>query len=157
MTKITQMPKIVLTYGLTAFIFLLTSFFVNGRLDIAMHDTYVAIAQAHIIIAIALLFVLFTLTTWGMNKISRSLSPLLNWLHYGLTTICLVTIIALNNKLTSHPATHRDYNVLNQHEEYESSMAMNEWLALIFVIFILSQVLFLMNMIRAFIVKRKSS
>ena len=116
----------------------------------------ISLSIHNIIIAIALLFVLFTLTTWGMNKISRNLSPILNWLHYGLTTICLVTIIALTNKLTSHPATHRDYNVLNQHEEYESSMAMNEWLALIFVIFILSQVLFLMNMIRAFIVKRKS-
>jgi hypothetical protein len=59
-------------------------------------------------------------------------------------------------KLAVHPTTHKDYNVLNQFEENESSMAMNEWLALIFVIFILSQVLFLMNMIRAFIVKRKS-
>jgi hypothetical protein len=59
-------------------------------------------------------------------------------------------------KLAVHPTTHKDCNVLNQFEEYESSMAMNEWLALIFVIFILSQLLFLMNIIRAFIVKRKS-
>lgn len=151
------MPKIVLTYGLTAFIFLVTSFFVNGSIDIAMHDTYVVIAQAHIMITIALLFVLFTLITWGMNKISRSLSPILNWLHYGLTTICLVSIIALTNKLTSQPATHNNYSVLNEFEKYKSNIAMNEWLALILVIFILSQVLFLMNIIRAFIVKRKSS
>lgn len=156
MTKITQMPKIVLTHGLTAVIILLTSLFISGSLDIALHDTYFVIAKAHIIIAISLLFVLFTLITWGINKISRRLSPTLNWLHYGLTTICLVIIILITNKLTSQPATYRDYSVLNEFEEYESSMAINEWLAIILVILILSQVLFLINIIRAFIVKRKS-
>lgn len=156
MTKITQMPRIVLTYGLTALIILLTSFFVSGSLDIAMHYTYFVIAKVHITIAIALLFVLFTLTSWGIYKIGRRLSSMLNWLHNGLTTICLVIIIVLTHKLTSQPATYRDYSVLNEFEEYESSMATNEWLAIILVILILSQVLFLINIIRAFIVKRKS-
>lgn len=150
------MPRIVLTYGLTALIILLTSFFVSGSLDIAMHDTYFVIAKNHIIIAIALLFMLFTLTTWGINKISRRLSPTLNWLHYGLTTICLVIVIALTHKLTSQPTTYRDYSALNEFKEYESSMTINEWLSIILVILILSQALFLINIISAFIVKGKS-
>lgn len=156
MTKITQMPRIAVTYGITALIILLTSLFVSGSLDIAIHDTYFVIAKVHIIIAVALLFVLFTLTTWGINKISRRLSPTLNWLHYGLTTICVVIIIALTHKLTNQPATYSDYSALNEFEEYESSMAINEWLAITLVILILSQVLFLTNIIRAFIVKRES-
>lgn len=152
----TEMPRIELTYGLTALIILLTSFFISGTLDISMHNTYFVIAKVHITIAIALLFVLFTLISWGIYKIGRSLSSMLNWLHYGLTTICLIIIIALTHKLTSQPATYSDYSVFNEFEEYESNMAINEWLAIILVILILSQVLFLINIIRAFIVKRKS-
>lgn len=150
------MPKIVLTHGLTAVIILLTSLFISGSLDIALHDTYIVIAKSHIIIAIALLFVLFTLITWGINKISRRLSSALNWLHYGLTIISLVIIVVLTNKITSQPATYGDYSVFDEIEEYEAQMSINEWLAIIGVILILSQLLFLINIIRAFIVKRKS-
>lgn len=150
------MPRIVLTYGLTALIILLTSLFISGSLDIALHDTYFVIAKVHIIIAIGLLFVLFTLTTWGIDKIGRRLSSMLNRLHYGLTIISLVIIIMLTNKLTSQPATYRDYSVFDEIEEYEAQMSINEWLAIIGVILILSQLLFLINVIRAFIVKRKS-
>lgn len=156
MTMITQMPRIVLTYGLTAIMIFLTSLFVSGSLDIALHDTYFVISKVHIIIVIALLFVLFTLITWGINKISRKLSSALNWLHYGLTIISLVIIVVLMNKITSQPATYRDYSVLGEIEEYEAQMSINEWLAIIGVILILSQLLFLINIIRAFIVKKKS-
>ncbi len=152
----TEMPRIELTYRLTALIILLTSFFISGTLDISMHNTYFVIAKVHITIAIAILYVLFSLISWGIYKIGRSLSSMLNWLHYGLTTICLIIIIALTHKLTSQPATYSDYSVFNEFEEYESNMAINEWLAIILVILILSQVLFLINIIRAFIVKRKS-
>ena len=40
-------------------------------------------------------------------------------------------------------------------EEYEAQISANEWLAIILVIFVLSQILFLINVIRAFIVKKK--
>lgn len=156
MTKITQMPKIVLTYGLTAVIILLTSLFIGGSLDIALHDTYFVIAKVHLIITIALLFVLFTLITWGINKISRRLSSVLNWLHYGLTIVSLVTIVVLTNKIAIQTATYKNYSVFDEIEEYEAQMSINEWLAIIGVILILSQLLFLINVIRAFIVKRKS-
>ena len=142
MTKITQMPRIVLTYGFTALIIVLTSFFVRDSLDIALHDTYFVIAKVHITIAIALLFLIFTLTTWGIDKIGRRLSSMLNWLHYGLTTICLVIIIVLTQKLSIQPTTYRDYSVLNEFAEYESSIAINEWHAIILVILISSQLLF---------------
>lgn len=156
MTKITQMPRIVLTYGITALIILLTSLFVKGSIDIALHDTYFVIAKVYIIIVIALLFVLFTLTTWGINKMSRRLSSALNWLHYGLTMLSLVTIVVLMNKVTSPPSTYRDYSVYDDIENYESQMSINEWLAIIGVVLIISQLLFLINIIRAFIIKRKS-
>ena len=155
MTKITLIPKIVLTYGLTAVILLLTSFFVNGSLDIALHDTYFVISKSQIIIAIALLFVIFTLITWGINKMSRSLSSVLNWLHYGLTMISFVIIVVLINKITSQPITYRDYSAFYEIKEYEVQMSINEWLSIIGVILILSQLLFLINIIRSFIVKRK--
>ena len=156
MTNITQIPKIVLTYAATALLILLTSLFTSGSLDIAMHDTYFVVAKIHIIIALGLLFMFFALVTWGIYYQSRRLSTVLNWLHYGLTILSLVVIVVLTNNLTSQTTTYRDYSVYDEIENYESQMSMNEWLAIILVILILSQSLFLINIIRAFIVKRKS-
>jgi cytochrome c oxidase subunit 1 len=150
------MPRIVSIYGLTALIILLTSFLVSGSLDIALHDTYFVIANVHIVLVIGLLFVLFTLIVWGINKTSRRLSSVLNWLHYSITTISLVIIAVFTNKLTSQTTTYRDYSVFDEIENYKSQMSINEWLAIILVILILGQVLFLINIIRAFIVKKKS-
>lgn len=156
MTKITQMPRIIVTHGMTALIILLTSLFTSGSLDIAMHDTYFVVSNDQLIIATYLLFSLFALITWGINKMSRQLSSLLNWLHYSFTIICLVIIVVFTNKLTSQPATYRDYSVFDEIDKYESQMSMNEWFAIIGVILILNQFLFLINIIRAFIVKKKS-
>ena len=154
MKKITQMPRIVLTYGLTALIVLVSSLFISGSIDIAIHDTYVVIAKVHVVLAIALLFVFFSLTIWGIHKISRRLSSVLNWFHYGLTTISLAIIAVLMNELISQPPIYRDYSVFDEIEEYEAQTSVNEWLAIIGVIFIFSQLLFLINIIRAFIVKK---
>lgn len=156
MTKIAQIPRIVLTYGLTAVIILLTSLFTSGSLDIAMHDTYFVISKIQIVIALGLLFIFFALVTWGIYFLLRRLSSVLNWLHYGITILSLAIVAVLTNYLASQNTTYREYSVYDEIENYEHQMSMNEWLTAIGVILVLSQSLFIINIIRAFIVKRKS-
>lgn len=156
MMKSTQMPKIVWTYGATALVLLLVGFFIGDTNDIALHDSYFVVANAQIFSAIGLIFVLFTLVSWGIHKISRQLNQILNWLHYGLTILSLVMIAVLSNNSTSEHSSKQEYSVYDVHENLESQLSINEWLAIIGVILILSQLLFLINIIRAFIIKKKS-
>lgn len=150
------MPKIISTYGLTALILFLTSFFIDGNLDVAFHDSYVVISSTYIFIGFGLIFLFFTLVTWGLYKMSRRLSSTLNWFHYVLTVIGLLIIIVLIRKLTILPSTYNDYSILDELGEYEYWTLINEWLAITVMVLILSQLLFLANIIRAFIVKKKS-
>lgn len=121
-----------------------------------MHDTYFVVSKAQLIITTALLFAFFAIVTWGIEKMSRRLNSMLNWIHCGLTMICFTSIGVLGSKLLNQSAPYKDYSVLDEIEEYESMMSIYEWLAIIVVILILSQLLFLINIIRAFIVKKKS-
>jgi hypothetical protein len=57
---------------------------------------------------------------------------------------------------TSQTSTFEDFSVLDQIGENESQMSMNEWLAITVSIFILCQLLFLINVIRAFVIQKKS-
>lgn len=145
-----------MTYGLTAIILFIASFFINGSLDISMHDTYYVISNTLLIVMMAFLFFVFALITWGVNKISRRLSPILNWLHYGITLSCFVIIGLFTMSMISQPNTFKDYSVFDEIEEYESSISINEWLSIVVVILILSQLLFFINVSRAFIVKKNS-
>lgn len=154
--KINQIPTIVLLYGMTAIILLITSFFIDGSLDISMHDTYFIMSHTFLIIILAVLFAVFASISLGVDKLGRRLSPVLNWFHYGITIVCLAIIVVYIKGMTLQPDTYYDYSVLNEIEENESSMSMNEWLIIIVLVFILSQLLFLINVIRAFMIKKKS-
>ena len=154
--KIYQMPKITLTYGLTAGMFLMASLLASDALlDIGMHDTYFVVSYTHILTGLGILFLLFTLVTWGISKLARRLSPVLNWLHYGLTMICLLIIVVLIYKLNSNNFINGDYSVYEVFDKYDSQTTMTDWIGKTGFIFILSQLLFIVNIIRAFVVKGK--
>jgi len=150
------MPKITLTYGLTAGMFLMASLLASDALlDIGMHDTYFVVSYTHILTGLGILFLLFTLVTWGISKLARRLSPVLNWLHYGLTMICLLIIVVLIYKLNSNNFINGDYSVYEVFDKYDSQTTMTDWIGKTGFIFILSQLLFIVNIIRAFVVKGK--
>lgn len=69
--NIIQLPRIVLFYGCAALIFFGLSFFVNESLGIAYNEVYVVIANAHIMIALAILFALFALIVWGVLRLKK--------------------------------------------------------------------------------------
>lgn len=155
MTNIIKTPKIVLCYGITAITSFIACFFISGSLDISMRDTYFVISNAHITLMIALLFTLFTLISWGYNKNHSPLSPILNWLHFGLTLFSFIVIAVLTNSTTSQSNPYEDYSVLDTASQNETQMTNDDWLAVFILILIIAQLMFATNIIRAFLIKRK--
>lgn len=149
------MPKIVLAYWLTAFLLFIASFFKGDSLDIAIHETYLVIGNDQLFVLTGILFSIFGLIAWWIDKTSKRLSSVLGWLHYGFTTISLALVTMLANKLKSQSSVYRDYSVFNEIEEYESQESTSEWLVVIGAVLILSQLLLLINIVRAFVIKRK--
>ena len=148
------MPKIVYTYGITAIGLFIMSFFVSGDLDIAAHDSYLVISNAQVVSMLGMVFAMFGVVTWAITKIGRRLSPVLNWTHYGITLACLL-IMTTTLRPSTEPKIY-DYSALENLEEIDSSNIVNEWLAIVLLILILSQLLFVINVLRAFIIKKKS-
>jgi heme/copper-type cytochrome/quinol oxidase subunit 1 len=156
MKKIIKMPKIILTHGLTAVLLFVASFFISDNLDISLHDAYYTMSKSLLIVVLAMLFGLFAATVWGIEKIHRSLSPLLNWLHYGITITCILIIAFVSMSSTSQKSIFENYSALDQIGENQSQMSMNEWLAITVSILLLCQLLFIINVIRAFVIQKKS-
>ncbi len=150
------MPKIILTHGLTAVLLFIASLFISDSLDISTHDAYYTMSKSLLIVAMAMLFGIFAATVWGIEKIHRSLSPLLNWLHYGITITCILIIAFVSMSSTSQKSTFENYSALDQIGENQSQMSMNEWLAITVSILLLCQLLFIINVIRAFVIQKKS-
>lgn len=155
MTKTTHIPRIAATHGITSLLLLATSLFTSGSADIAVHDTYFVISHNHVLILIALLYVVFGLITWGMHKLSRRLSTVLNWLHYLITSLCLLLIFVLLTTTTTLPSTYSDYSVLKENASSPSMMDLNVWLTILGICLIFSQLLLVANVIRGFFLKKK--
>lgn len=155
MTTTTRIPRIAATHGITALLLLATSLFTNGSVDIAVHDTYFVISHNHVLILIALLYVVFGLITWGMHQLSRRLSPVLNWLHYLITSLSLLLIFVLITTATTQPSSYIDYSVLKENAASPSMIDLNVWVTLLGICFILGQLLLVANVIRGFFLKKK--
>jgi heme/copper-type cytochrome/quinol oxidase subunit 1 len=156
MKKIIKMPKIILTHGLTAVLLFIASLFISDNLDISTHDAYYTMSKSLLIVVLAILFGVFAATAWGFEKIHRPLSPSLNWLHYGITITCILIIAFVSMSSTSQKSTFENYSALDQIGENQSQMSMNEWLAITVSILLLCQLLFIINVIRAFVIQKKS-
>lgn len=153
--KFIEFPKIVFAYGLTAIIFLVFGIFSEGNYDIAIDDTYIVIAKFQINILIAVLFGFFTIVSWTINAIYRRLSPILNWIHFGITASGIVFIKLMMYDLAAHSNSFKDYSVFEEFNEYESEISINIWISIIFILLIVIQLLFISNVIRSFLIKRK--
>lgn len=137
MTK-RKKANIVLAHGITSLFFLGISLFSPGSVDIAVHDTYYVMSTTFVLIIIAALFALFTFILIGIYEMSRPLSPILNWVHFGLTLGPLVIIILVGFELVNTRAI----------------TSINEWLAILILVIVLSQLVFIANLIRSFLLKK---
>lgn len=150
------MLKIIFIHSITAGILFALSFFVSGSLDIAVYDTYFVISYAYLIIIMAVLFVIFALTTWIIHQIERKLSPILNGLHYALTCLCVATLVIFLYYPTHQSRAFQDYSVLHDVEYHQPITNSYEWITKVIVILIITQFLFLINVYRAFVIEKKN-
>lgn len=157
MTDKIKKPRIVQIYAFTAIALIIGSFFIHGCLDIAIEDTYYVIRSSHLVVLIAVLFMLFTLIIWGIEKIHRRLSSLLNWIHYGLTISSFLLIAITTGISVQQPSVHKDYSVLKEFEKTEPLMFMEDWFVVFILTFLSSQSIFFINVIRAFFIKKSNS
>ena len=158
MTKITSFPKIVLFHGITgALVFL--ACFSNGSLDIVTHDSYYVISYSLIFFIYGILFLLFAVIILIIRRIGRRLSRILNWLHYsisliGFVVMAVVAIVSGNPNRASK--AYGDYSTLQESQEIIYSDFINELFTLVVLAFIIAQLLFLMNIVRAFVIRKIS-
>lgn len=152
-----KLPKIIFAYGIAALISLIIGLFSNGNVEFTdlKHNTTYYFEDAFIFTAIACLFVVFALITWGITKAQFKLSPILSWMHFGLTILSLVVLFYLLHPQPSEPRRYYNYSVYSEFNKPEPFMQPNDWITVSLLLFLLIQFVFLTNMVRAFVVIRK--
>lgn len=113
----------------------------KARLVINIHDTYYVIAYMHIAILISILFGIIGLGYWAMQKANKRLSKWLNRIHLGLTFGGAIIVLILTQFYRS--------NI----REFEFNHNLSLTITMVLMIIVLSQVLFLINVIHGLLKK----
>lgn len=118
----------------------------EDSLNINFHDTYYVIAKAHIAIVLSVWFLLCGVGYLVVKRLHRKLTYWLTLLHI-LISVVTSTIVFFPNffVITS-------YDNRNRHA-YDTIIDENEVLVLAFLIFIASQALYFVNVLRAAVKK----
>lgn len=146
-----NMPKIVLTYAISAFVIFFSSSLFTGGLDIATHDTYFVIDSTMATTLIATTFLAFALTIWILHAFSKPLSSWLSWTHFGITIVSLLALVIIQYWTTGVQAKHSSFWDV---EEYNPEiMNINDWVTIIALIIVFAQTLFVTNIVRALVLK----
>ncbi len=148
------MKSAIIAYFSVSALLVLSSFFMTGALDITTHDTYWVIANNHVCLFGAVVFSIFGLINWALYHFKRRSSALIIWIHFVLTVL-FPLFIAL---IPSHPASKafEDYSVYDE-AEHLPAFDWNIPIAILGVLFVIAQVLFLVNIIRALTLRTNTS
>jgi heme/copper-type cytochrome/quinol oxidase subunit 1 len=117
----------------------------DAQLDINVHDTYFVITHFHLTILISILFGIIGIGYWMMQKMDRKLSRFLNWAHIGLTFGGPLIIFILAQ-------LYREEII-----EYEFNNNLSLIIYLIFILVILGQIIFPINIIYGLIKKSRNA
>lgn len=141
-------------YGLTGIILLLLGFISTGTIDIVQHDTYYVIANSHVYFVLALLFWIFAVVAFLLIKGKRKFNNTLFYIHYLLSVVGIITLIILLNFPVVESMNH-DYSVYGEFETTTWSEQKNSWISLIIVIVLFAQLLFVFNLFRSLVRKKR--
>lgn len=115
------MKNITFSYGITAITLLLSALFVSGSIDIAFHDTYIVVANSHLMIAISFLYILFYLGALVADRRPTKWVVISSWTHYLITTLGLLVLVLLLHS-TPEQQNYKDYSVFNEFR-YQDTVA----------------------------------
>tara|TARA_R110002049_G_scaffold308023_1_gene510624 strand:+ start:59 stop:508 length:450 start_codon:yes stop_codon:yes gene_type:complete len=148
MNLLTKRPHIVfLVFALITFIL---GFNANGGIDINIHDTYFVMSNYHFAMLISILFGIIGLIYWIAKKENGKLSERLNLIHVALTFGGIFLILILNEfKLKSF-----DVDTLSKYDFNENLEII---VYLIFIIILLIQIVFPINIINGIRKRNKTS
>jgi cytochrome c oxidase subunit 1 len=142
---------------LTGIVLLLTSFFVLKRdsaVDIHFHDTYYIIAHAHFFCLLGII----SLFIWTLYLATKKMlySKALTWTHVILTVLSVASVILILSFASNHfDATPQRYYDYNSWDLFKASQKYNTAIAIVIVILLIGQVVFIVNII-AGLFKRKT-
>jgi heme/copper-type cytochrome/quinol oxidase subunit 1 len=114
--------------------------------DIHLHDTYFVIAHTHIfwLVAIVVLFIWVLYLLLNKTLYSKKLT----WIHLGITILSILgfgfTFYFSNSILNQKPLKYYDFSNFESMELYDSSIKL---LSLFMGIFLIGQIVFLLNFI----------
>lgn len=132
----------ILLYFLSALIFIFMMFLPSNTINISSHDTYFVIDFRFILIFFVLLFGFFGLISFLLRK--KKMNQILFWIHW-LGSISLPIVLILMNHNDSEQRQYEDYSVYDEFNS--SSFDYNQLLTFLVILFILCQIVFLINSI----------
>lgn len=154
--KITKL-RFGLVHTFVGVLFLLVGFLSEGTLDLANHDTYYVINDQHVFRMLALLFFGFGLIHWLIEKVKIQLNRKLSFVHFVLSVLTLLSVLFIyfEYEVKSQPR-YSDYSVYGEFETVETNLQFNFVAAGILVLFLITQVVFLVSLLVAIFKKIKS-
>ena len=125
--------------------------FFRSTLDINIHETYLVIAQTHIALGLAFLYLLISLIYCSFTKFSQPLKYRLGQIHYIITTLALLIFVFPPTYLFQPRRYTPDSN------PFDKGLDINEFIVFVFFGFILAQIIFLINIIWTILGRKKTT
>ena len=148
MDSITNKAHLIFWLSIPAILFIgITNW--NGLLDLNIHDTYYVIASPHVAFLISILFLLIGLGYWLMGSFNLPLSKWLTLIHMVITIDGSI-IMWIASLVYTKPVQDPD-NIV-----YDDSLAtLNAIYVIGFMVILIGQLIFLINMGSGLLRKQK--
>ena len=139
-------------FSLAFFIFSIGGFFVGPlfgptTIDIQLHDTYFVIANAHVMILLALVSLIFSAVYAFYPAVTgKALNAPMGYIHFGITLIglCLIGWPVHYEGIAGMPRRYFDYSDWTTINRFAGSNIFQMWVS---ILLICAQLLFVINLI----------
>jgi len=155
MKKALEIPGKVWMYVIPGMVCFLLSLFATDALDIAIHDTYFVIAFSQVLGIAGYFYLCCAAIILGIRVSKRKWSPWLHWIHYVVCVPGFIVTAILCVWASDAHEPYRDYSVADEVQSYNQESAIMLLITALCVMFLLVQLLFLVNVIRAFVLPKK--
>lgn len=149
MKTITKKPYLIL-WGCIPVLILISLLASNDTLDINVHDTYFVIDYYHIVILLSIPLSILALIYWSFYKTNRKLYQFLTWFHIIVTTSSFVFLLW-------YSIFPIDLSIDDSNTVYNTIRLIEFIMIFSILLFLLSQLLFLFNIVSSLFRNKKES